>query len=44
MHTFSIMVFRDVSFVSGVEVFKAANQRNNNALETWNSANATSLL
>ena len=42
--TFSIMVFRNVWFVSGNEVFKAANQRNNNALETSDFANTNSPL
>jgi hypothetical protein len=41
MPAFRILVFRDVSLVDGFEVFKSANQRNNNVVETSNFADAT---
>jgi hypothetical protein len=38
LSTLTILVFQDVSLVSGFEVFIPANQQNNNAVETLNFA------
>jgi hypothetical protein len=41
MPNFRILVLPDVSLLGRFEVFKPANQRNNNAVETSNFAVAT---